>query len=77
MSYSNLIRWYNPNLAGFEWRMVPESDEEAFELLEGYPGCEPYAVVYREWRNLGASIAAALIRAGEAAKEDHDVASGC
>jgi hypothetical protein len=63
------IRWYNPKLEDFEWREVPKSDEEAISLLEGYPGAEHHAEVYRQWRALRASIGAALIRAGETAKE--------
>jgi hypothetical protein len=63
------MRWYNFKLKDFEWRTVPESDEEALALLDGYPDCEAYAQVYREWRELGASITAALIRAGEAAEK--------
>ena len=68
MTMPRQIRWYNPKLKDYEWRAVPESDEEALRVLDGYPGCEPYAAVYREWRGLGASIHAALARAGEAAR---------
>ncbi len=64
------MRWYNPKLKDFEWREVPTSDKEALPLLEGYPGAEDHAEVYREWRGLGASIMTALIRAGESAKEE-------
>ena len=64
------IRWYNPTLNTFEWREVPESDEEALSLLEGSPYSSISAETYREWRKLGASISEALIRAGEAAKPD-------
>lgn len=70
MAEQNQIRWYNPKLEDFEWREVPKSDEEALSLLEGYPDAEDHAEVYREWRELGTSIAAALIRAGEAAREE-------
>jgi hypothetical protein len=63
------MRWYNPKLEDFEWREVPKSDEEALSLLEGYPGAEDHAEVYREWRALGTGSQAALIRAGETAKE--------
>ena len=59
------MRWYNPKLGDYEWREVPPSDEEALELLGHYPGCERYAEIYRDWRELGANIMAALIRAGE------------
>ena len=69
MAEQNQMRWYNPSLRDFEWREMPKSDKEALSLLEGYPGAEDYAAVYREWRTLGAGIMAALIRAGEAAKE--------
>jgi hypothetical protein len=31
------VRWYNPALENFEWREVPQSDEEALSLLEGSP----------------------------------------
>ena len=64
------IRWYNPQLGNFEWREVPKSDEEALALLDNHPRCKRYAEVYEEWRALGAPIMAALIRAGEAAKEE-------
>jgi hypothetical protein len=49
----------------------PTQRRRASELLDGYSGSEPHVLVYRQWRNLGSSIAAALMRAGEAAKEDH------
>ena len=65
------MRWYNPKLEDFEWRAVPESDEEALSLLEDFPDCERYAGIYREWRNLGAPITAALIRVGDAAREQN------
>ena len=64
------MRWYNPKLEDFEWREVPKTDEEALDLLDDHPSCERYAEVYEEWRALGAPIVAALIRAGEAAKEE-------
>ena len=64
------MRWYNPKLEDFEWREVPNTDEEALSLLEGYAGAEGHAAVYEEWRQLGTDIMAALIRTGEAAKEE-------
>ena len=64
------MRWYNPKLENFEWRAVPKSDETALALLDDYPTCERCAEVYEEWRALGAPIIAALIRAGEMAKEE-------
>src|SRR5215207_6048597 len=63
------IRWYNPKLGGFEWREVPASDNEALAVLAGSPHTPACRETYREWRALGASIAAALIRAGEGARE--------
>ena len=66
------MRWYNPKLKGFEWRDVPNSDEEALSLLDSFPNCERYARIYREWRNLGASTTAALIRAGDVAAKEAD-----
>lgn len=63
------MRWYNPRIEDFEWRQAPESDEEALSLLEGSPHTPNCTRTYREWRELGASVVAALIRAGEAAKE--------
>ena len=63
------IRWFNPILEDFEWRQLPQSDEEALSLLEGSPYTPTCTQTYREWRTLGASITVALIRAGEAAKE--------
>jgi hypothetical protein len=72
MTHFSHIRWYNPKLDDFEWRTVPQTDEEALQILE----CSPYTPkciqTYHEWRNLGGSIAAALMRAGEAAKYERD-----
>jgi hypothetical protein len=64
------IRWYNPKLEGFEWRAVPEGDEEALHLLEGSPYSPACQATYREWRALGAGVKVALIRAGEAAAQE-------
>jgi len=64
------MRWYNPRLGTFEWRVVPKTDEEALSLLDGYAEAEAHQAVYEEWRQLGAGIMAALIRAGETAKEE-------
>jgi hypothetical protein len=64
------IRWYNPNLEDFEWREVPKSDEEALSLLEGSPYGPICIETYRDWRGLGSSIAAALIRAGEVGRDE-------
>ena len=64
------IRWYNPKLGDFEWREVPSSDEQALEVLEGSAHSPTSSQTYREWRQLGASIGAALMRAGEAAKAE-------
>lgn len=61
------IRWYSPPLGEFEWREMPETDEEALRLLHGSSNERACVEVYREWRELGASVAAALSRAGEAA----------
>jgi len=72
MAHLSRIRWYNPTLNTFEWREVPESDEEALSLLEGCPYSATCTQTYREWRQLGAAIGAALIRAGEAAKEQSE-----
>jgi len=65
-----LMRWYNPQLGTFEWREVPNTDEEALSLLDGYVGAEAHAALYEEWRQLGSDIIAALIRAGETAKKE-------
>jgi len=70
MGHHNPIRWYNPKLKDFEWRDAPPTDEQAFEELDGSPYSPTCTQTYREWRALGASIAAALIRAGEAAKTE-------
>ena len=42
MAHHSQIRWYNPRLNSFEWREVPQSDEEALSLLEG----SPYSATY-------------------------------
>lgn len=67
MAQHNRMRWYDPKLGDFEWRELPEDDGAALVLLAGYPGADADAAVYREWRALGASVAASLLRAGEAA----------
>ena len=72
MAHLSRIRWYNLRLNTFQWREVPESDEEALSLLEGSPYSPISRKIYLEWRNLGAPIAEALIRAGEAAKEQSE-----
>ena len=64
------MRWYNPKRGTFEWRDAPETDEEALSLISSCPDTERYAKVYREWRDLGASAMVALIRTGEAAREN-------
>ena len=66
------IRWYNPALEDYEWRTVPTTDEQALEVLQGSPYSETCTQTYREWRQLGATLEAALIRAGEAAKEQSE-----
>jgi hypothetical protein len=78
MANHSRIRWYNPTLNSFEWRQVPKNDEQALSLLEGSPYSATSTHTYRQWRQLGASIEAALIRAGEAAKEqsEHDKRKG-
>jgi hypothetical protein len=73
MARHNRIRWYNPRLNTFEWREVPASDEEALSLLEGSPYSATCTQTYSEWRQLGASMAAALIRAGEAAQAEREL----
>jgi hypothetical protein len=72
MEPHGLIRWYNPTLDDFEWREVPQTDEQALETLGGSPHSPACTETYREWRNLGASIGAALMRAGETAKAERD-----
>jgi len=62
------LRWYNSVIEDFEWRDLPETDEEALALLEPALGSGPCVEVYRDWRKLGATVSASLIRAGEAAR---------
>ncbi len=62
------LRWFNPVLGRFEWREMPGSDEEVSSLLDGCPDAENVLAVYKGWRDLGADVRAALIRAGEAAR---------
>jgi hypothetical protein len=76
VAHHSSIRWYNPKLEDFEWREVPRTDEQALEALEGFAHSSTCTEIYLEWRNLGASIAAALMRAGEAAKEESDYEKG-
>ena len=74
MAQHSPIRWYNPKLEDFEWRRVPRSDEEGLKLLDGSPYSPTCKETYGEWRQLGATITVALIRAGEAAlrREEED-----
>ena len=72
MTHHGQIRWYNPTLEDFEWRAVPLTDEQALQLLVGSPYSATCTQTYREWRQLGASIGAALMRAGEAAKQQSE-----
>jgi hypothetical protein len=65
------IRWYNPESGNFEWREVPNSDEDALALLGGSPHTQACTDTYLYWRNLDATITAALLRAGERALEEH------
>jgi hypothetical protein len=69
MRHHGPIRWYNPTLEDFEWREVPTTDEQALQVLDDSPYSATCTQTYREWRQLGAAIEAALIRAGEAAQE--------
>jgi hypothetical protein len=69
LAHGERIRWYNPKLEVFEWREVLESDDEALALLAGSPRTLVCTETYRGWRALETSIAAALIRAGEAARD--------
>jgi hypothetical protein len=64
------MRWYNPKEGTFEWREVPKSDEEALSLLSNSPYTQSCTDAYWYWRGLDASIAAALMRAGEQAIEE-------
>jgi hypothetical protein len=66
------IRWYNPKLENFEWREVPQSDEEALSLLEGSQHTPTCADTYRQWRDLGASIKVSILRAGDAARTKYE-----
>jgi hypothetical protein len=73
MTHHSPMRWYNPKLDHFEWREVPPTDGQALEVLDGSPLFPACAETYREWRQLGASIRAALIRAGEAAQAEREL----
>jgi hypothetical protein len=66
------VRWYNPKGERFEWREVPESDEEALSLLSNSPYTQSCTDTYLYWRKLDASITAALLRAGEQAKGERN-----
>jgi hypothetical protein len=64
------IRWYNPELESFEWREVPQSDEEALWLLSSSSYRPTSIDTYWYWRRLGASFTAALKRAVEVETEE-------
>jgi hypothetical protein len=76
MTHNSPMRWYNPKLDDFEWREVPPTDGQALEVLYGSPLFPACAEAYHEWRQLGASIQAALIRAGEAAQAEREFEKG-
>jgi hypothetical protein len=63
------IRWYNPKGGNFEWREVPKTDEDALSLLGSSPYTRHCSDTYLYWRQLDATITAALLRAGEQALE--------
>jgi hypothetical protein len=67
------MRWYNPELENFKWREVPKSDEEALSLLGRSPYARSCTDTYLYWRELHASITAALLRAGEQAMEERSL----
>ena len=64
------MRWYDPKGGSFEWREVPKSDEDALSLLGGSPSTRKCTDTYLYWRQLDATITAALLRAGEQALEE-------
>jgi hypothetical protein len=71
MARQSPIRLYNPKQGAYEWREVPQTDEEALKLLvDGSPYSPACKDTYRVWRDLGASIKEALMRAGETAREE-------
>lgn len=69
MTQTQRMRWYNPRSRNFERREMPDDDGAALLLLAGYPHAEADAAIYREWRALGATVTAALLRSGESARE--------
>jgi hypothetical protein len=66
------MRWYNPKSESFEWREVPKSDEDTLSLLSSSSYTQSCTDTYWYWRKLDASIAAALMRAGEQAIEERN-----
>jgi len=64
------MRWYNPKGGSFEWREVPNSDEDALSLLCGSLYTQNCTDTYLYWRKLDATITAALLRVGEQAIEE-------
>jgi hypothetical protein len=61
------MRWYDPKGGSFEWKEVPKSDEDALSLLGDSSYVRSCTDTYLYWRKLGATITAALLRAGEQA----------
>jgi hypothetical protein len=62
MAHHNHIRWHNPEQGLYEWREAPRTDEEALRLLADSSYSPTCTQTYHEWRGLGATITAALIR---------------
>src|SRR5215218_9668627 len=69
-AWPNDVTWpdvlVQPEARGLRVARSTPTDERALELLlEGSPRSPAWAETYRQWRELGASIGATLIRAGE------------
>jgi len=64
------ILWYDPKGESFEWTEVPKTDEDALSLVSSPFYTHSCTDTYLYWRELDATITAALLRAGEHAHAD-------
>ncbi len=53
--------WYNPTTQTSEWVAAPSTDEEALDMLTGYPDAARFVTEYIELRHSGIPTEPALV----------------
>jgi hypothetical protein len=56
--------WYNPTTQTSERVDAPSTDEEALDILTGYPDCAQFVKEYIKLRDSGTPIEPALVLVG-------------